>query len=129
MLEWCVNFQESVRRYTYGLETRDLTLDLRIAPDLRAHRWIEIDEFEERIAADIYEPSELERLTDQDSPGRQWAIRTIAGTLLKVREGWMLFLTHVPPAGRIRAGIRWRLAGHDQHLGQRRVDRRHTQGR
>lgn len=59
---WYVNLQEPVRRFTLGLETRDLILDLLIAPDLSGHRWKDEDELEERIAAGLYEPSDMTRL-------------------------------------------------------------------
>ncbi|HKI73183.1 MAG TPA: DUF402 domain-containing protein [Pseudomonadales bacterium] len=75
---WYVNLQEPVRRIPQGLETRDLTLDLLIAPDLSGHRWKDIDEFEDRIEAGIYAPSELERLMEigrgvlQDAAESAW---------------------------------------------------------
>lgn len=75
---WYINLQDPVRRYAHGLETRDLTLDLLIAPDLGSHRWKDKDEFEERIEAGIYEPGELGRLTDvgrgvlRDAAARTW---------------------------------------------------------
>jgi len=59
---WYVNFQEPIRRYEYGFETMDQTLDLVIAPDLQRWMWKDENEFQWGIDAGWYTEAQMEQL-------------------------------------------------------------------
>ncbi|MEV5508388.1 DUF402 domain-containing protein [Streptomyces orinoci] len=84
-LHWYINFELPFVRTAFGIDTRDLLLDLVVEPDLSAHTWKDEDEYAQGRRLGIIDDAEHTRIES----ARERALALLSERQTAYFEGWL----------------------------------------
>ncbi len=83
-LGWYIDLHEPLRRTPIGFDSRDLVLDIQVAPDRSSWSWKDEDEFEWRLADGLFSPGQASAIRTEG----ERAVEQLTATDMALYQEW-----------------------------------------